>query len=130
MDEKVIEKQRMNEEFERISKEKAKVDKDIKKKREEKKITQVKAFNKKRIQKIKDNKKKSKKAKEKKKITIDNPNTKYKIPNIREIPANCKHLVKEHDVLYVVPGDGACGPNCGAALLFGMTCSVLNCGKQ
>ena len=40
------------------------------------------------------------------------------IPNIRDVPMNCRHLVKEDDVLYVVPGDGCCGPNCAAAFLF------------
>ena len=40
------------------------------------------------------------------------------VPNIRYIPANCKHLLNDDDVVYVVPGDGACGPNCGAAFLF------------
>ena len=44
---------------------------------------------------------------------------KFTISNIKEIPENCKHLVQEEDVLYVVPGDGCCGPNCGAALLLG-----------
>ena len=40
------------------------------------------------------------------------------VPNIRSIPENCKHLVNIDDVLYVVPGDGCCGPNCAAAFLF------------
>ena len=38
--------------------------------------------------------------------------------NIREVPTNCKHLVEKDTVLYLVPGDGCCGPNCGAAFLF------------
>lgn len=42
----------------------------------------------------------------------------YKVPNIREIPSNCKHLVRDNDVLYVVPGDCCCGPNAAAAHLF------------
>lgn len=37
---------------------------------------------------------------------------------LREVPANCKTLVKEGDLVYVVPGDGACGPNSAAAHLF------------
>ena len=41
-----------------------------------------------------------------------------KIPNLKNVPDNCKHLVKEDDLVYVVPGDGCCGPNCGAAFLF------------
>ena len=42
----------------------------------------------------------------------------FNIPNIRNIPGNCKHLVNKDDVLYVVPGNGCCGPNCAAACLF------------
>ena len=42
----------------------------------------------------------------------------YKIPNIRAVPNNCIHLVDKGDVVYVVPGDGACGPNCASAFLF------------
>ena len=38
--------------------------------------------------------------------------------NLKAVPENCRHLVQEGDVLYVVPGDGCCGPNCTAALLF------------
>ena len=37
---------------------------------------------------------------------------------MRSIPENCRHLLKEDDILYTVPGDGCCGPNCAAALLF------------
>ena len=40
------------------------------------------------------------------------------VPNIRNIPDNCKHLVNKDDVLYLVPGDGCCGPNCASAFLF------------
>ena len=40
------------------------------------------------------------------------------IPNIVNVPENCKHLVNEDDVLYLVPGDGSCGPNCASAFLF------------
>ena len=42
----------------------------------------------------------------------------HRISNISQVPLNCIHLVKEDDVLYVVPGDGCCGPNCAAAFLF------------
>ena len=38
--------------------------------------------------------------------------------NIKEVPTNIKHLVNKGDVVYVVPGDGLCGPNAGAAKLF------------
>jgi hypothetical protein len=42
----------------------------------------------------------------------------FTIPNLRSISVNCRHLVNDGDVLYLVPGDGCCGPNCGAAFLF------------
>ena len=38
--------------------------------------------------------------------------------NIKEVPPNLKHLVNKGDVVYVVPGDGICGQNSGAAKLF------------
>ena len=69
---------------------------------------------------MKNRKQKNKDAK--KKINIkklaSNISPPIKVPNIREIPQNCKHLVDKDDVLYTVPGDGCCGPNCGAAFLF------------
>ena len=55
---------------------------------------------------------------EKKNVKENMKEDRFFVPNIREIPVNCKHLVKKDDVLYVVPGDGACGPNCRAAFLF------------
>ena len=39
-------------------------------------------------------------------------------PNVTEIPENVKHLVKEGDLQLLVPPDGACAPNAGAAHLF------------
>ena len=38
--------------------------------------------------------------------------------NVKEVPSNCKKFVNEGDVVYIVPGNGACGPNSGAAHLF------------
>ena len=38
--------------------------------------------------------------------------------NLNDMSDNCKHLVNIYDILYVVPGDGCCGPNCAAAFLF------------
>ena len=38
--------------------------------------------------------------------------------NIKQVPQNCKHLVNEDDVIYVVPGDGSCGPSSAAVFLF------------
>ena len=42
----------------------------------------------------------------------------YKIPNLKNIPHGCRHLVKEGDLVYEVPGDGACYPNSSAAFIF------------
>ena len=44
--------------------------------------------------------------------------TKYSVSNIRDIPENCRHLFKIGDVMYLVPGDGSCGPSCASAHLF------------
>ena len=44
--------------------------------------------------------------------------TKYRVPNIKEVPQCCQHLVNQGDVVFVVPGDGACGPNCASAFFF------------
>ena len=40
------------------------------------------------------------------------------VPNLKSVPQGCRHLVNEGDVVYVVPGDGACCPNCAAAFFF------------
>ena len=39
-------------------------------------------------------------------------------PKIKGVPNNCKHLVKDTDVVYTVPGNGCCGPNCAAAFVY------------
>ena len=87
----------------------------MKKKREERiRLERINTQNK---QKLKDEKKKKRKYN-----SIKNTNDKEKIkdiPNIRPVPTNCKHLVKIGDVVYVVPGDGSCGPSSASAFLFG-----------
>ena len=67
-------------------------------------------------QKSKNEKRKSKSRKGLKVQSIKK--AKYSVPNIRDIPENCLHLFNIGDVLYVVPGDGSCGPSCAAAHLF------------
>ena len=65
----------------------------------------MKEENKQRKQKLKDEKRKRKKKfnfSRKFSTTVKQ----YDIPNIREVPDNCKHLVKKGDVVYGVPGDG------------------------
>ena len=83
-----------------------------KKKEEEKKAKDDQNEKRKKKQKVKDKKKKLKQKSHKKENKV------FKVKNIKEVPENCKHLVSEDDVVYEVPGDGACGPNSGAAHLF------------
>ena len=90
-----------------------------KKKASDLKAEKAKLIRKKSKQATKDLKKKEKKRKQSLQIHSPNIKRKFKFPNLRDIPENCKHLVNKGDVLYVVPGDGCCGPNCAAALLFG-----------
>jgi hypothetical protein len=118
-DEKIKEKERKNEEMEQLSrKEKAEANR---KKRiaEEEELEQSKSMNKKRKNLLKLLRKKSnKKMRKNKSLRVENTQ-KIEISNIKSIPDNCKHLFQDVDVLYVVPGDGCCGPNCAAAFLFG-----------
>ena len=69
--------------------------------------------NKKRKQQIKNEKKKKRKKSISLKMCVDS-----KVPNIKPVPQNCAHLVNKDDVVYVVPGNGACASNCASAFLF------------
>ena len=42
----------------------------------------------------------------------------FKVPNLKNIPPGCRHLVNQGDIAYVFPGDVACYPNCAAAFFF------------
>ena len=66
-------------------------------------------------QKRKDERKRSQK---KNKINKTNTKSGKIIPNLKPIPQNIAHLVEEGDMVYCVPGDGACGPNSISAHLF------------
>ena len=113
MDAKVLEKRKLEEEKE---KEYAKYTEDLinlKNKEEEKQKKVIKDSNKKRKQIIKDKSKKMNK-----RIKASEVVKKSKVPNIRNVPENCRHLVNKNDVLYTVPGDGCCGPNSASAHLF------------
>jgi hypothetical protein len=112
-DEKVLEKERRNDEADMLLRRRKMDDLEQKKKVDQKKLERIKIESKKQKQKRKVLKKKSKT-----KIALSDQIPKIRVPNIRDIPMNCKHLLKDDDVLYVVPGDGCCGPNCGAAFLF------------
>ena len=85
---------------------------------EERKIKESMVINKKRKQSMKDQRKKQNKKNKVNGNSNSNNKKQIQMSNIKEIPNNCKHLVNDGDVLYVVPGDGCCGPNCGAAFLF------------
>ena len=88
--------------------------------RREKEEEEEKRLNKKkRKQSLKDSRKSNNKRNKKHNIDEKNVNNVEKVPNIKEIPTNCKKFVNDGDVMYVVPGNGACAPNSAAALLFG-----------
>ena len=40
-------------------------------------------------------------------------------PHLKEIPASCKKFFNHGSVVYIIPGNGNCGPACGAAHLVG-----------
>ena len=107
MDEKVMEKERLHEEKDQLFKiEKAKADLE-KRLVEEEKLEQFKSMNKKRKQIFKLQRKISnKKIIKGESFKVKNMQQKIKIPNNKSIPDNCKHLLREGDILYVVPGDG------------------------
>ena len=97
MDEKVIAKQMKNdEEVQEFLNKKA--EKKIQEEESVKEKVRIKSKLKK--QKVKNNKKEN-----------------YVVPNIRNVPENCKDLLNDA-LVYVVPGDGACGPNSASAHLF------------
>ena len=79
------------------------------------KVQEFKQVTKKRKQNVKDMKKKMRKQNSQKnnvKLTTK------KIPNLKPVPSNCVHLVNKGDLIYEVPGNGACGPNAISAHLF------------
>ena len=78
-------------------------------------IEYVKKSNKSRKQKSKDARKKVNK---RKRIVKCDENEVLQVPNLKQVPLACSHLVNNGDVVYVVPGDGACCPNCAAAFFF------------
>ena len=98
MDKKAIEKQkRIDEEVE-----------DFLKKKAEKKEKEDELIKEKKRQQLKSKRQKNKSNKKQ---------NHYMVPNIKDIPENCEDLFND-DVVYEVPGDGACGPNSAAAHLF------------
>ena len=117
MDAKIVEKSRINDEEEerlRI----LKSEEEVKKRDLESKIKEKnQLLNKKRKQNLKDQRKNANKKKDKE--TLGKEDIKDDDDNrIKEVPENCRHLVKDDDVIYVVPADGCCGFNSVAAFLF------------
>ena len=106
MDEKVIAKQKKIDEEVQTFLDK-KVTSEEKKQKDEKKVT--KSINKKSLK---------SKTKKHTRIKLNMTHTRSQAHNLRDVPDECKHLVNDDDVVYVVPGDGACGPNSAAAHLF------------
>ena len=116
MDEKVAAKQkRMGEEERKRDQSKKAMEKE---KNAEKlaNIEKIRKLNKSRKMKNKTTKKIINKKKKREMQTECKVN--YTVPNIKEVPLCCQHLVDKGDVVYVVPGDGACGPNCASAFFF------------
>ena len=109
-DEKVLDKEKRNEEEERLYR-KSVEEKEIKKKEEAKTRAAKEKLEKKK------SKQKSRNLKRKKSVNNISQNI-DKIDNLKEVPENCKKFVNENDVVYVVPGDGRCAQNSAAALLF------------
>ena len=109
MDEKVKAKQdRLEEEERRRSKEKIYSEK-VKNSENLIKTESLRKINKLRKQKSKTMKKRINKKKKQEINTKSNDF--YEIPNLREVPLSCQDLVNKDDLVYVVPGDGACCPN-------------------
>ena len=115
MDEKIIAKIKEQEEKERKYKEGKAVKELEKKRKNENEQQEIKQNDKKRKQKAKDAKKKLRKKNSQRDTFKVNM---VKIPNLKPVPSNCAHLVNEGDLVYIVPGNGACGPNAISAHLF------------
>ena len=118
MDAKIKEKERVNDEKETAFKNRKIEEENKKKELEAKLLEESQIVNKKRKQSLKDHRKMINKKSKQKETDIKDGYSPVSNTKIREVPPNCKHLVEVDDVLYVVPGDGCCGPNCAAAFLF------------
>ena len=110
MDRKVTKKQQKIDENEKKWEEKKLIEEKRKKDLEEnikKSVKKSKKLNKQR------NKDKRKRINKKQNNESKTENTK-----IKNVPLNCKKLVNEGDMVYIVPGNGACASNSAAAHLF------------
>ena len=112
MDAKIEAKTRKMEEEERKYRERKLEELERTKKKEELEQEKRKLFNKQKKQKVKDQKKKGRKKNEIRSGEFQN------IPNIKPVPKNIASLCNKGDLVYCVPGDGACGPNSISAHLF------------
>ena len=116
MDKKVEQKAKEDEEKELAYKEKLKEKMETKKREAEKRLEEEKR----KRQQLKQSQKDLRKSVTKKirKFEENLTRNEIRVPNIKNVPENVKHLVKEDDVIYQVPGDGSCGPSSAAAFLF------------
>ena len=112
MDEKIVAKAKKIEEEEKKYQGMKNKEEERKKEKEAMEHQERKLSVKQKKQKIKDEKKKTRKKKETEQNELKD------IPNIKPVPNNIAHLCNKGDLLYCVPGDGACGPNSIAAHLF------------
>ena len=112
MDEKVENKARKIEEEEKRYQEKKIREQEKEKEKRKLENETRKLSTKQKKQKIKDEKKKARKKKEVKTDEFQS------LPNIKPVPKNIAHLCNTGDLVYRVPGNGACGPNSIAAHLF------------
>ena len=116
MDKKIKEKEKENEEKERLYNEKQILIAEKKKLDDENKQAEERKQKQKEKQNLKDMRKSINKKMRKSEEDLErNMN---KLPNVVNVPKNCQKLVGENDVIYKVPGNGACAPNSAAAHLF------------
>ena len=111
MDEKVEAKAKKIEAEEKVYQDRKKMEEERIKEKEASELEKQKLSAKKKKQKVKMEKKKSRKNSEKEKINSI-------FSNMKPLPKNIAHLCKKGDIVYTVPGDGACGANSIAAYLF------------
>ena len=112
MDQKKVAKAKKIEEEERIFREKKEKEEERKKVLEAYEKEKRKKSNKQKKQKSKAMKKKNHKKNENKIKDFQD------IPNLKPLPLNIAHLCNKGDVVYTVPGDGACASNSMSAHLF------------
>ena len=110
---------------EKIMKKQDRLEEEERKRKESKKKVEVKKTNEKLVQLGNQRKERKLRKQKSKSVKKQVKNTKKiilpvvsKVPNLKDVPAGCRQHVNDGDLVYVVPGDGACCPNCAAAFFF------------